>query len=271
MSTFIQIPNKINQLTKKSKLNEIYTYAAIRSQIKDRTLQAAYPQEQLAKLLGVGDRTIRSYINELETAGLITEIKKQYGKGEYAHNVYQMEYLAKEYFILDPAFITDDTISACLKGLLLLMKTYCIKGTNYIRFNSREHLSEMLHIGKNQLPNYLKELEEKGFIRFIGNTLHLPLLYFKLFIKDNSCNELYQTIYEYCLSQNVTPPYRDVDTRDMEMIGERFYTPEDLLSALRGRCPQLPEQVSLAYFTKALVNKKRKMEKPVEYHPIIID
>ena len=38
MSTFIQIPNRINQLTSKSKLDEIFTYAAIRSQIKDNNL-----------------------------------------------------------------------------------------------------------------------------------------------------------------------------------------------------------------------------------------
>lgn len=38
MSPFIQIPNRINQLTKKSKLEEIFTYAAIRSQIKDGNL-----------------------------------------------------------------------------------------------------------------------------------------------------------------------------------------------------------------------------------------
>ena len=34
MSTFIQIPNRIKELTNKSKLDEIFTYAAIRSQIK---------------------------------------------------------------------------------------------------------------------------------------------------------------------------------------------------------------------------------------------
>ena len=34
MSRFIQIPNRINQLTKQSKLEEIFVYAAIRSQIK---------------------------------------------------------------------------------------------------------------------------------------------------------------------------------------------------------------------------------------------
>ena len=40
MSTFIQIPNRINQLTSKSKLEEIFTYAAIRSQIKDNSCKA---------------------------------------------------------------------------------------------------------------------------------------------------------------------------------------------------------------------------------------
>ena len=36
MSRFIQIPNRINQLTKQSKLEEIFVYAAIRSQIKSK-------------------------------------------------------------------------------------------------------------------------------------------------------------------------------------------------------------------------------------------
>ena len=36
MSPFIQIPNRIKELTNKSKLDEIFTYAAIRSQIKSK-------------------------------------------------------------------------------------------------------------------------------------------------------------------------------------------------------------------------------------------
>lgn len=76
MSTFIQIPNRINQLTSKSKLEEIFTYAAIRSQIKDSNLEAAYPQNQLAELVGVHERTIRNYIDTLEKSGLILDITK---------------------------------------------------------------------------------------------------------------------------------------------------------------------------------------------------
>ena len=137
MSTFIQIPNRINQLTSKSKLEEIFTYAAIRSQIKDSNLEAAYPQNQLAELVGVHERTIRNYIDTLEKSGLILDTTKKHGYGEYAHNIYQLEYLNKEYFIMNPSLITEQGISPKLKGLLMLIKANCIKGTNYLQFNSK--------------------------------------------------------------------------------------------------------------------------------------
>ena len=149
MSTFIQIPNRINQLMKRSKLNEIFIYAAIRSQIKDNTYKAAYPQEQLAELIHKDERTIRNYIKELEDLSLIKNTEKQFGKGEYAHNVYQFDYLKDDYFILSPDFITVNRISSKLKGLMMLIKTYCINGTNYLQFTSKAKLSELLHIGKN--------------------------------------------------------------------------------------------------------------------------
>lgn len=137
MSTFIQIPNRINQLTSKSKLEEIFTYAAIRSQIKNGNLQAAYPQSQLAELVGVHERTIRNYIDTLEKSGLILDITKKHGYGEYAHNIYQLEYFNKEYFIMNPSLITEQDISPKLKGLLMLIKANCVKGTNYLEFNSK--------------------------------------------------------------------------------------------------------------------------------------
>lgn len=137
MSTFIQIPNRINQLTKKSKLEEIFTYAAIRSQIKDGNLQAAFPQNQLTELVGVHERTIRNYIDTLEKSGLILDTTKKHGYGEYTHNIYQLEYLNKEYFIMNPSLITEQDISPKLKGLLMLIKANCVKGTNYLEFKSK--------------------------------------------------------------------------------------------------------------------------------------
>lgn len=137
MSTFIQIPNRINQLTKRSKLEEIFTYAAIRSQIKDNSYKAIMLKNQLAELAGVNERTIYNHIVTLEKSGLILDITKKHGYGEYTHNIYQLEYLNKEYFIMNPSLITEQGISPKLKGLLMLIKSNCIKGTNYLPFNSK--------------------------------------------------------------------------------------------------------------------------------------
>ena len=137
MSTFIQIPNRINQLTKRSKLEEIFTYAAIRSQIKDNSCKAIMLQNQLAELMNVTDRCIRNYTDTLEKSGLIRYTTKKHAKGEYAHNVYQLYELKKEYFFMNPELITEQSISPKLKGLLMLIKANCIKGTNYLQFNSK--------------------------------------------------------------------------------------------------------------------------------------
>ena len=137
MSTFIQIPNRINQLPKRSKLEEIFTYAAIRSQIKDNSYKAIMLKDELAELIGVNVRTIYNHVDMLEKSGLILDITKQHGTGEYSHNVYQFDYLKDEYFIMNPDLIHEESISAKLKGLLMLIKANCIKGTNYLQFNSK--------------------------------------------------------------------------------------------------------------------------------------
>ena len=137
MSTFIKIPNRIIQLPKRSKLEEIFTYAAIRSQIKNESYKAIMLKDELAELIGVNVRTIYNHVDILEKSGLILDITKQHGTGEYSHNVYQFDYLKDEYFIMNPDLIHEESISAKLKGLLMLIKAYCIKGTNYLEFNSQ--------------------------------------------------------------------------------------------------------------------------------------
>ena len=92
---------------------------------------------QLAELMNETVRSIRNYIDTLEKSGLIKNIIKKHGKGEYAHNVYQFDELTKEYFIMEPSLITEKSISPKLKGLLMLIKANCIKGTNFLEFNSQ--------------------------------------------------------------------------------------------------------------------------------------
>ena len=87
--------------------------------------------------MNVTDRCIRNYTDTLEKSGLIRYTIKQHTKGEYAHNVYKLDKLEEEYFIMNPELITEQSISPKLKGLLMLIKANCIKGTNYLHFNSQ--------------------------------------------------------------------------------------------------------------------------------------
>ena len=218
---------------------------------------------QLAELMNETDRSIRNYTDTLENSGLIIDTTKKHGTGEYSHNVYYFDELTKEYFIMNPSLITEQSISPKLKGLLMLMQTYTIKGTNCLPFKSKKHLAEVvLHIGKNQLSAFLMELEAKKFIRIIDKTLILSKEYFYLYIEDTIQNRLYETIYDYCLSQNVVPPYKDTETNDIGMLAAHFTTPDELLSILKERCPKLPKNVSMAYFTKALRNKRAITREP---------
>lgn len=125
-------------------------------------------------------------------------------------------------------------------------------------------------MGKNQLSANLKELKAKGFIKYIADTLHVSQKFFKLFIIDDTYNLLYKTIYDYCLSLDVVPPYKDTDTNDIGTIAVHYTTPEELLSALRKRCPKLPKNVSMTYFTELLRNM-RAVTKETTNHEFIID
>ena len=111
----------------------------------------------------------------------------------------------------------------------------------------------------------MEELEAKGFIRYIGDTLHIPQKFFKLFLKDDTYNLLYKTIYDYCLSQDVVPPYKDTDTNDIGLIAAEFPEPDLLLSILRERCPKLPLKPSMNYFTKTLRNKRAVTQEPTKH------
>lgn len=159
-------------------------------------------------------------------------------------------------------------LSVEMKSLLMLIKTYCFKGTNYLIFKTRRELAELLHISKNNIKGYLEELTSKGYIKIINNTLHLSLDYFQLSVQKDCQNDLYETIYKYCLDQDVTPPYKDVDSNHLGTIAAAYCTPELLLKVLKKRCPKLPQKVSMNYFTQVLRNMKVGSRKSDYKEPI---
>ena len=266
MSSYIQIPNSITtKLTKKSKLVEALVYSIIRNEIKDKSLKASIPEKQIADIIKMSERTVNSYVSDLKKVELLNEPERKQGKSGYPYNSYQFEYLKKEYFYLLPQFLEDKNISPKLKGLLLFIKANCLKGTNYLTFNKKEELHKLLHVGRNQLLADLKELESKGYIRYIGNSLHVINENFPLFIDQDMDNITYKIIYDFCLEHDRVPPTKRVDGRGKDkslswIVGAYTDDYERLRNDLNERCKNLPEDLSLEYFCQVLRNKKPTRE-----------
>ena len=286
MSTYIQIPNSITTaLTKKSKHHEAYTYALIKNQIKDNSRKASIAEAELATLIGETERTINTYISTLKSSGLLIQREQKQGSGLYPYNVYQFTELTDDYFVILPSFLNDTNLSPKLKGLLLFIKANCWKGTNFLFFNGKTtDLPARLGVGKNLLSSYLEELESKGYIRYIGNSLHIINDNFPLSMKENLWNTTYKIIYDYCLKHDRIPPVKNVDEKGKDktlswIVGEyqSECDPSDkehrpygrLIKALKTRCSTLPETVTLQYFCQVLCNKKPPMEE-FQYSDIII-
>lgn len=261
MSTYIQIPNSITtKLTKKSKHEEALTYAIIRNEIKDKSLKASIPEKQIADIVNMSERTVNSYVSELKNVGLLNEPERKQGKSKYPYNSYQLEELTKDYFMILPPILKDNNISSKLRGLLLFIKANCCCGTNYLKFGGKTtDLAKKLGVGKNS--DYLNELDSKGYIRYIGKTLHIINKNFPLSINNDMWNNTYQIIYDYCLEHNRVPPIKNVDMRrkdeNLSLIVCEYQNDYDRLrNTLDERCKNLPTDLSLEYFCQVLCNKK---------------
>ena len=287
MSTYIQIPNSITtKLTKRSKQEEALVYALIRNQIIDNSFKASFSQSRLVDYFveenctltdlqrEYRERTINTYVSTLKDVRLLNVIDKKKGGSDHRYNVYKFDYLKEEYFYLLPPFLEDKNISPKLKGLLLFIKANCLKGTNYLTFNKKEELHKLLHVGKNQLLADLKELESKGYIRYIGKSLHIINENFLLFWDQDMDNITYKIIYDFCLGHDKVPPIKRVDGRGKDkslswIVGAYTDDYERLRNDLNERCKNLPEDLSLEYFCQVLRNKKPTREDKA-YTPLIL-
>ena len=253
-------------MTKKSKHEEALTYAIIRNEIKDKSLKASIPEKQIADIVNMSERTVNSYVSELKNVGLLNEPERKQGKSKYPYNSYQLEELTKDYFIILPPILKDNNISSKLKGLLLFIKANCLKGTNYLHYNGETtDLASTLKVGKNQIKGYLEELNSKGYIRFIGKSIHIINENFPLFYINDMDNMTYQTIYDYCLEHDSIPPIKNVDSKGKDkalrlIVGKFTNDYESLRNVLEERCQKLPEHPSLEYFCQVLVNRKPTKE-----------
>lgn len=259
MSYYVRIPNQeIQRIEKRSKLKMILAYALIRSQIKDDTNTASYPEKDLAAICGVKERTMVTYIQDLQTAGLIRVIDKKQGESQYPYNVYLLEHIEDDFLMIKPELLFDPLLDADQKGLLILLKSHCHAGTNHMDFPTIEEVAKTLQIDHDRLSKMITVLKELKYVRRIGSTLIITNDNVLMFYEKDCFDAAYLIIYRFCLLKNVVPPIKGDKHTFVNNIGrilESFPTPKLLANALIKRFKILPPEVSISYFCEGLCNK----------------
>ena len=254
MSKFIQVPIEIiSKLTSRCMHKEAFVYAAIRSQIKDGTRTASYPMADLAKLCKVDERTIYNYIDRLMSVGLFSLLnnKKKQLKGDHRYNVYLFPYIKDNCMLINPSFIEDESFTTEEKGVMLFIKANCDKGTNHFHFKSMAELKSKIGVGKNS--TVVKDLESKGYVKIIGKAIIITCDAFPLYLNGNPENYIYHYIYNYCLYKGIVPPMKN--SKSLFLLKTKYVDGKTgLVEDLLNKCNNLPDEVSLDYFSKALVN-----------------
>ena len=128
MSTFIQIPSNLINLTSRSKFIEIYSYLLIRSQIKDNSYKASISEKDLAQLTDTSESTIDRYVKDLKP--FFENVTLYKGNGKYPYNVYQFTKLEKDFSIVLPIIVllqnlpsrTPQIIPSRITGIFVLAK-----------------------------------------------------------------------------------------------------------------------------------------------------
>lgn len=279
MSNFIQIPNKIQKITKQCRFEEALAYGLIRYQIKDDSYLVSISEKELAELGGWCERTSENYIADLEAVGLIAlHGKKRSGKVGHPYNVYKLEKQDKDFSIYRPDFFWDPNLTREQKGLLMFLKSYCIPGTRHMPFPSYSSVASTLsngskrEIDSDRLHAQIKELIEQGQAVMINGTLVLtnPNI---LLATDmtNYKNWAYEIIYRFCVAKGVVPPTKnDTESKNLGLIAAQYPNPRALLTALVQRFKSLPPNVTLSYFAQGLRNMHAKPAQTKPISPIIL-
>jgi hypothetical protein len=231
-----------------------YLYVYIRNQINDNrsTLNAKEKTKlKYGEALNLDEKTIYNYIKELNSVDLILGIGKDWGI-DHRYNVYHFPEIKGDNFIVLPSLIYDASLTTEEKGVMLFIKANCIDGTNHFHFKSMAELKAKIGVGKNS--TVIKDLESKGYVRIIGDAIIITYDAFPLYLNGKPDNYMYHIIYKYCIDKGVVPPMKEKWCLIYlyEKYANRYKELED---DLHSKCKILPNDVSLHYFCKALLNK----------------
>lgn len=269
---YTTITKQIKDYKSKNQFEDIYIYSFIKLNSDFKTGVSIITEKILADKTKVPDRTIKSIIGRLKNYPQLIRIdqkpiKEHIEKGEYyfIKNYYTFNLKPENYFFIDNSFFYLD-IPIKIKGFLLKLKSVCKNDTNkYISEKpykggiNKADLARKLYIDKDTLEKYLNECLALKQIRYIDNGLFITNKCFLLSVADNKENEIYNTIYEFCLDKGTVPPERNKDAI-MRIIF--LNNAEPLKEILENRCKTLPENISLEYFLKVLSIKKTEFKQP---------
>ena len=176
---------------------EAYLYLLLASKSDYNTLESKVNQSTLAELSGLNIKTIRNYLNKMESKGIITvqRERKVGASGAFKFNTY---YLSDENYSLISVDLLNEPIRKELIGFLVQLKLRCFNFTNLCRYSVRD-LADTLPYSKSTVDRYLIEAEEKGYIK--RDKQGIWLLDNNLFIVDEkSVYELTREFYPEILT-----------------------------------------------------------------------
>ena len=127
------------------------------------TMVSNVKQEPLTEFYGIKkEEQVRQWLHKFEDLNLI-QIDKHPIKGKYG---------SFEHYVLISNKLYNEPISRQLKGFLVLLKCKCLNGTNTCQYTQSE-LAKELNISPSSVSRYLKQAEEKGYIKKDDKGIHL--------------------------------------------------------------------------------------------------
>ena len=276
MKNYTIITKEINTYNTGNNINtDIYIYAYIKLCSNFRTGISHISENKLSKLTNIPIDTINNIIPRLKENGKLVKVTTTINKNNSIYikkNIYTFNTEPENYFAVDNRFFHLE-LPVKVKGFLLLLKSICYNGTNQITTkrssrNGKANITEIadkLKQDRKTVTALLNECISLGQIKEIEKGYIITNDCFPLNIADTAMNNIYNTIYQYCISKDVIPPKRD--EKQLNKLWVKYNIPENELPLklkdmgisyqLKERCKTLPDKVTLNYFAKALCNVKQ--------------
>jgi len=270
---YTTITKQITEYKSNKQFIDLYTYAFLKYKSDNNTGTSYILNDTISSNLKIPERTLSEIINRLDKykSLLIIErkpIKEYVEKGQYfiSKNIYHFNINPTHFYFLDNSFFSQELPNE-IKGFLLKLKSICKNDTNkYISSKPVKKainytlLAKELKTDVKTLKRLLSECVTLEQIKAIDNGLLITNKCFLLNVGSSKENEIYNTIYDFCISKGTTPPERNKTLIKLIKL-HLCFTDKSLSALLNVKCKTLPDKTTLDYFLKALsIPKSQKKQ-----------